>query len=77
MVKYIAPTVMVDNTPSFFGPDATREKHILGLEAAWNHHTGTGQGTEFERKVGVSGRNVCEELTSHEGMSVEMNSHVM
>lgn len=46
MVKHLTLAIMENNTPIFFGPDATCEGRILRvLEAAGNHHTGAGQGT--------------------------------
>lgn len=52
MVKHLTLAIMEDNTPIFLGPDATCEGRTLRvLEAAGNHHTGAGQGTESERNV--------------------------
>lgn len=69
----MAPAIMVDNTPNFFGPDATRKRHILlVLEAAGNHHTGAGQGADSERDVSSQNVEHCKEKTSHDWMPVEI-----
>lgn len=47
MINHIALGIMVDDSPIFFGPDATSEGQILlEREAAGNHHTGAGQSGE-------------------------------
>ncbi|KAM6936704.1 nonsense-mediated mRNA decay factor SMG9-like [Lycodopsis pacificus] len=60
MVNHIAWGIVVDDIPSFFGPDATRDRLILLVqEAAGNHHTGASQGAESERDFSIHNMERC------------------
>lgn len=70
MVEHVAATVVIHDTPLFFGPDTTRERRVtVELEAAGNHHTGAGQGVKSERDVSL--QNVeCWEDKNHSTLIV-------
>lgn len=72
MVKHASLGVMKDKSPIFLGPHALFEVHILRvLEAAGDHHTGTGQACEPERNV--SSQNAIRYKESKGGIDVKIS----
>lgn len=60
MAINIGSIFMINNSPSFFGPDAMADNFTLWqLETAGNHHAGVSEGTESERHV--SNQKFCPE----------------